>query len=156
MISLHSAKTIPRYNTMKHKQWLLKRNKPISRGTDNNSEGNFCLFSLVKLNTAIRSHKIFYRPVSRRSVIHLGTLEQVKPEKWNQQTKPKYDVRPWKEPWTHSNNMDFKNLRRLSATNVSINTEFCIRLSFLRIFHIGHVEQNSRRTFSLAWYEWFS
>ena len=46
--------------------------------------------------------------------------------------------------------MDFKNLRRLSATNVSINTEFCIRLSFLRIFHIGHVEKNCRRTFSLA------
>ena len=39
---------------MKHKQWLMERNKPISRGTDNNREGNLCLFR--QSNTAMRSH----------------------------------------------------------------------------------------------------
>ena len=31
--------------------------------------------------------------------------------------------------------------------------EFCVRLSVLRLFHVGHVVKNKRGALSLAWHE---
>ena len=37
-----------------------------------------------------------------------------------------------------------------------IKIEFCVSLTVLRLFHVGHVVQSRRSTLSHAWHEWFS
>ena len=47
-------------------------------------------------------------------------------------------------------------LRRQLRRKRHIKIELCVKLSPLRLFHVGHVVPNSRSALSLAWHEWFS
>ena len=47
----------------------------------------------------------------------------------------------------------FKKLRPLLHRKRHIQLELCVRLSVLRLFHVGYVVQNRRRALSLAWHE---
>ena len=58
-------------------------------------------------------------------------------------------VRPWEI-------REFKKLRRQLQWNRDIKIELCVKLSLLRLFHVGHSVQNWRTALSLAWHEWFS
>ena len=51
---------------------------------------------------------------------------------------------------------EFKKLRRQLQRKRDIKIELCIKLSLLRLLHVGHVVQNRRTALSLAWHEWFS
>ena len=51
---------------------------------------------------------------------------------------------------------EFKKLRRQLQQKSHIKFELCVRLSLLRLFHVGRVVQNRRSALSLAWHEWFS
>ena len=51
---------------------------------------------------------------------------------------------------------EFKKLRRQLQQKRHIKFELCLRLSLLRLFHVGRVVQNRRSALSLAWHKWFS
>ena len=51
---------------------------------------------------------------------------------------------------------ELKKLRRQLQGNVSLQLNFGVELSLLRLFHVHHVVQNRRSALSLAWHEWFS
>ena len=53
-------------------------------------------------------------------------------------------------------NREFKKLRWQLRRKLVIKTELCVKFSVLRLFHVGHVEQNRRGALSLASQEWFS
>ena len=53
-------------------------------------------------------------------------------------------------------NRKFKNLRPQLQRKRHIQIELCVKLSLLRLFHVGHVVQNRRSALSLAWHEWLS
>ena len=48
---------------------------------------------------------------------------------------------------------EFEKLRRLLQRRRHIKIELCVRLSVLRLFHVGHVVQNRRGALSLAWHQ---
>ena len=50
---------------------------------------------------------------------------------------------------------EFKKLRRQLQRKRDIEIELCVKLSLLRLFHVGHVVQNRRSALSLAWHKWF-
>ena len=50
---------------------------------------------------------------------------------------------------------EFKKLRRQLQRKRHIKIELCVKLSLLRLFHVGQVVQNRRSALSLAWHEWF-
>ena len=62
----------------------------------------------------------------------------------------------WVKIRNQSVNREFKKLQRLLQRKRHIKIELCVRLSILRLFHVGHVVQNRRSALSLAWYKWFS
>ena len=51
---------------------------------------------------------------------------------------------------------EFKKLRRQLQRKRDLKIELCVKLSLLRLFHVGHLVQNRRSALLLAWYEWFS
>ena len=51
---------------------------------------------------------------------------------------------------------EFKKLRRLLHRERHIKIVLCDGLSVLKLFSVGHVLQNRRNVFSLAWHKWFS
>ena len=55
-----------------------------------------------------------------------------------------------------TNFREFSKLRRLLQRKRHIETELCVKLSVLRLFHVGHVVQSKQSSLSLAWQEWFS
>ena len=56
----------------------------------------------------------------------------------------------------HTDNREFKKLRRQLKRKRHIEIEFCVKLSLLRLFHVDHVVKDRRTALSLAWYEWSS
>ena len=50
----------------------------------------------------------------------------------------------------------FKKLRRQLQRKRHIKIELCVKLSLLRLFHVGRLVQNRRSALLLAWHEWFS
>ena len=59
----------------------------------------------------------------------------------------------WRQHEPAAVNRELKKLRWLLEQKVHIKTELCVRLSVLRLFHVGHVVQNRRCALSLAWHE---
>ena len=53
-------------------------------------------------------------------------------------------------------NKEFKKLRRELQRKRQVTIELCVRLSVLRLFHLGHVVQNRPSALLVAWHEWFS
>ena len=53
-------------------------------------------------------------------------------------------------------NREFKKLRWQLQRKRHIKIDLCVRLSVLRLFHVGQFVQNRRSALSLAWHEWFS
>ena len=51
---------------------------------------------------------------------------------------------------------ELKKLRRQLQGKRRLETELCVKLSLLRLFHVDHVVQNRRSALSLACHEWFS
>ena len=51
---------------------------------------------------------------------------------------------------------EFIKLRRLLQRKRHIKIKLYVRLSVLRLFHVGHVVQSRRSALSNAWHEWFS
>ena len=51
-------------------------------------------------------------------------------------------------------NRELKKLRLQRERR--IETELCVKLRLLPLFHVGHVVQNRRSALSLALHEWFS
>ena len=51
---------------------------------------------------------------------------------------------------------DFKKLRRLLQQRRHFEIELYVRLSVLKLFHVGYVVQNRRSVLSLVWHECFS
>ena len=49
-----------------------------------------------------------------------------------------------------------KKLRRLLSRKPHFRIEVWVRLSALRLFHVGHFVQNKPMILSLVWHEWFS
>ena len=53
-------------------------------------------------------------------------------------------------------NREFKKLRRLLQRKRHFKVELWVRLTFLRLFQVGHFVTNKRGARSFAWHEWFS
>ena len=53
-------------------------------------------------------------------------------------------------------NWEFKKLRRELQRKRQVTIELCVRLSVLRLFHLGRVVQNRPSALFVAWHEWFS
>ena len=53
-------------------------------------------------------------------------------------------------------NRKFKKLRRLPRQNRRNQIQLCVKISVLRLFHVGYVVQNRWSALSLARHEWFS
>ena len=57
------------------------------------------------------------------------------------------------KPPLHKVNWEFTKLRRQLQRKRHIKIERCVKLSLLRLFHVGRVVQNRRSALSLAWHE---
>ena len=55
-----------------------------------------------------------------------------------------------------TNNREFKKLRRQLKRKRDLKIELCVKLSLLRLFHVGQLVQNRPSALLLAWQEWFS
>ena len=51
---------------------------------------------------------------------------------------------------------ELKKIRRLLQRKRRMKIELCVRLSALRLFHVGRVVEKKRSVLSLDWHEWLS
>ena len=118
---------------------------------------------LSKLSLNLNSYYWFHEAIKKKwfRITTGGRLSKLnwhcdRIKKRGLKIEPRIPTTMWNDQWSFHVIREFKKLRRQLQQKRHIKFELCVRLSLLRLFHVGRVVQNRRSALSLAWHEWFS